>query len=159
MADLVTRCPSCRTAFRVVQDQLRLRDGRVRCGVCHHVFDARAEEVAFDPRDLGAGVERQRVPAPTVAPAFTPTPAASTRPANPPGSNGSAAPGRRAEPPEAPRDDAWPRAGMRPEPGQLTPPPGQGLPPFVARRPEPHALVARSARRTRAAAPPCRRSS
>lgn len=37
---LVTRCPSCATTFKVVQDQLRISDGWVRCGRCSHVFDA-----------------------------------------------------------------------------------------------------------------------
>ena len=36
---LVTRCPKCSSAFRVVVDQLRLHDGLVRCGACSHVFD------------------------------------------------------------------------------------------------------------------------
>ena len=36
---LVTRCPKCSSAFRVVADQLRLHDGLVRCGACSHVFD------------------------------------------------------------------------------------------------------------------------
>lgn len=38
---LVTRCPSCGTAFRVQPQQLEMRDGRVRCGRCSVVFDAR----------------------------------------------------------------------------------------------------------------------
>lgn len=147
MADLVTRCPACRTAFRVVQDQLRLRDGRVRCGVCNHVFDARAEEVAFDPRDVSAGIERQRVPAPGEAPA------APWRPVPPPAGNAPAAPSR----PTFQGADVWQSdfgrpTGERPEPRSAVeaqprvPPgradgaplaaPGQGLPPFVARRPE-----------------------
>ena len=36
---LVTRCPSCATAFRVVPGQLSARAGRVRCGKCGAVFD------------------------------------------------------------------------------------------------------------------------
>jgi len=39
---LVTRCPKCKSAFDVVIDQLRLRDGLVRCGQCSHVFDGYA---------------------------------------------------------------------------------------------------------------------
>ncbi|MCK9511526.1 MAG: zinc-ribbon domain-containing protein [Pigmentiphaga sp.] len=39
---MIARCPHCDTAFRIVADQLRVRDGRVRCGVCHQVFDGRA---------------------------------------------------------------------------------------------------------------------
>lgn len=37
---LATRCPSCQTAFRVVQDQLKVSDGWVRCGRCNEVFNA-----------------------------------------------------------------------------------------------------------------------
>lgn len=40
---LVTRCPSCTTAFKVVRDQLRLSDGWVRCGRCGEVFDAQSD--------------------------------------------------------------------------------------------------------------------
>ena len=36
--NLVTTCPRCRTSFRVVTDQLRLRGGLVRCGACDTVF-------------------------------------------------------------------------------------------------------------------------
>ncbi|VVD94018.1 hypothetical protein PHO31112_01768 [Pandoraea horticolens] len=39
---LATRCPHCHTVFRVVSDQLKLRDGLVRCGNCREVFDGRA---------------------------------------------------------------------------------------------------------------------
>lgn len=39
---LTTRCPQCGTAFKVVADQLRVRNGLVRCGVCASVFDGRA---------------------------------------------------------------------------------------------------------------------
>jgi predicted Zn finger-like uncharacterized protein len=37
---LMTVCPACSTRFKVVQDQLRLHHGLVRCGACSHVFDA-----------------------------------------------------------------------------------------------------------------------
>lgn len=36
---LVTRCPTCATAFRVLPGQLSARAGRVRCGKCGAVFD------------------------------------------------------------------------------------------------------------------------
>ncbi len=35
---LATRCPACGTVFRVVQDQLRVSEGWVRCGRCEEVF-------------------------------------------------------------------------------------------------------------------------
>jgi predicted Zn finger-like uncharacterized protein len=36
---LVTRCPRCRTLFRVLPEQLQTRGGQVRCGRCMHAFD------------------------------------------------------------------------------------------------------------------------
>jgi len=37
---LATRCAACGTVFRVVQDQLKVSDGWVRCGRCAEVFNA-----------------------------------------------------------------------------------------------------------------------
>ncbi len=37
---LLTRCPSCGTAFRVTPEQLKARAGKVRCGHCQAVFNA-----------------------------------------------------------------------------------------------------------------------
>lgn len=37
---MLSRCPACATVFRVDTVQLRAREGRVRCGRCHVVFDA-----------------------------------------------------------------------------------------------------------------------
>jgi len=37
---LATRCTSCGTVFRVVQDQLKVSEGWVRCGRCDDVFNA-----------------------------------------------------------------------------------------------------------------------
>ncbi|WP_415582996.1 zinc-ribbon domain-containing protein, partial [Cupriavidus taiwanensis] len=96
---LVTRCPACRTAFRLVADQLRLRQGLVRCGQCETVFDAREHLIEIPlPAGNTAGsapasapkpaapasatadtsaplVPSPAAPAPTPAPtpAFTPT--------------------------------------------------------------------------------------
>jgi len=36
---LATRYPHCQTTFRVVQDQLKLRAGLVRCGACKEIFN------------------------------------------------------------------------------------------------------------------------
>jgi predicted Zn finger-like uncharacterized protein len=36
---MLTRCPHCQTTFRVTPDQLKVRQGRVRCGRCQTVFD------------------------------------------------------------------------------------------------------------------------
>ncbi|RZJ83506.1 MAG: hypothetical protein EOO64_05985, partial [Massilia sp.] len=43
---LATRCTACGTVFRIVEDQLRVSDGWVRCGRCAEIFDAR--ELLFD---------------------------------------------------------------------------------------------------------------
>jgi predicted Zn finger-like uncharacterized protein len=43
---LATRCTSCGTVFRVVQDQLKVSEGWVRCGRCQQVFNAL--EALFD---------------------------------------------------------------------------------------------------------------
>lgn len=37
---LATRCAACGTVFRVVQDQLKVSEGWVRCGRCSEVFNA-----------------------------------------------------------------------------------------------------------------------
>jgi predicted Zn finger-like uncharacterized protein len=37
---MVTSCPACTTTFRVTPEQLRIRQGKVRCGQCRGVFDA-----------------------------------------------------------------------------------------------------------------------
>jgi predicted Zn finger-like uncharacterized protein len=84
-AKLVTRCPACRTAFRLVADQLRLRQGLVRCGQCDTVFDAREHLIEVPARP---------------APAPSPTSPASSAPAASPAtaapsvaSSATAAPG------------------------------------------------------------------
>jgi predicted Zn finger-like uncharacterized protein len=95
-----TRCPSCRTVFRVTPAQLALREGQVRCGHCRTVFDGTsnliqlAPVVAFaaPPEDDATGpltvtlrsaqaLEPMPAPqaAPAAAPSVTPTP-----PAQPP---------------------------------------------------------------------------
>lgn len=37
---MLTRCPSCQTTFRVTPEQLKARQGKVRCGECQEVFNA-----------------------------------------------------------------------------------------------------------------------
>ena len=49
---LVTRCPSCATAFRVQPMQLSAQGGRVRCGKCGGEFDGVAALVADGPDPL-----------------------------------------------------------------------------------------------------------
>lgn len=37
---MVTSCPACTTTFRITPEQLKQREGKVRCGKCSGVFDA-----------------------------------------------------------------------------------------------------------------------
>lgn len=40
---LVTTCQACQTQFEVTEEQLNAFDGKVRCGECQQVFDARLQ--------------------------------------------------------------------------------------------------------------------
>src|SRR5690606_2178516 len=63
---LATTCPQCQTSFKVVPDQLKLRKGLVRCGVCQHVFSG------ID--NLRYVNEPRTAPRPTVAPSNADSP-------------------------------------------------------------------------------------
>ena len=64
---LVTRCPACSTAFKVVRDQLRISEGWVRCGRCSQVFDA-----TLDLQDSEGGEPNAPVaPSPDASPEAT----------------------------------------------------------------------------------------
>jgi predicted Zn finger-like uncharacterized protein len=65
---LNTRCPHCGTTFRVKPEQLRARNGRVRCGHCQAPFNA-LESLIDDPAAADAI-------APAAPEASTPTPPA-----------------------------------------------------------------------------------
>ncbi|NUT15432.1 MAG: hypothetical protein HOQ33_13125, partial [Cupriavidus sp.] len=82
---LVTRCPACRTAFRLVADQLRLRQGLVRCGQCETVFDAR-EHLIEIPLPAGSA------PAPAQNPVASAAPAPAAPEATAPPASAQAAP-------------------------------------------------------------------
>jgi len=45
---MLTRCPNCGTTFRVTEQQLGAREGRVRCGRCDTQFDANST-LSADP--------------------------------------------------------------------------------------------------------------
>ena len=73
---LATRCTHCGTIFKVVQDQLKVSEGWVRCGRCHEVFNALPALFDLDteappPRQLP---QAPQTPAPS-APAPAPMPA------------------------------------------------------------------------------------
>lgn len=57
---MTTRCPACATAFRVVDSQLQVRAGRVRCGRCGTLFDALAA-LSADPGRRTARAEAAAV--------------------------------------------------------------------------------------------------
>jgi predicted Zn finger-like uncharacterized protein len=61
---MLTRCPYCGTTFRVTPEQLKVRQGQVRCGQCRRVFDAL--------RALAENAARPRQAAPVAEPAPEP---------------------------------------------------------------------------------------
>ena len=75
---LATTCPQCKTSFKVVPDQLKLRRGLVRCGVCQHVFSG-VEHLRYVDRDEDTS-QPDTLAAPTIT-AQPPAPAV-TAPAN-----------------------------------------------------------------------------
>ncbi|WKB52024.1 zinc-ribbon and DUF3426 domain-containing protein [Eleftheria terrae] len=122
---LATRCPACHTTFRVVQDQLKVSEGWVRCGRCNEVFNA--IEGLFD-------LDRDPLPpAEVISPDYKRPSAGTEAPvmAEPP----PAAPEARPEPPPPP-----------PPPPPLPPPPPPPPPPAAPVAPaplaEPHAARA-----------------
>ena len=75
-----TRCPVCRTVFRVTPQQLAIRAGQVRCGHCQAVFDGvanvlpvaastvpsqpSAADVPYDEATMGPATMTLRTPQP-----------------------------------------------------------------------------------------------
>ncbi|MCZ7565858.1 MAG: zinc-ribbon domain-containing protein [Burkholderiales bacterium] len=138
---LITRCPACETAFRVHQHQLAARDGRVRCGRCAVVFDAREALVAETPEAPEAPAPRRRTaaepPAEDVREALD-EPIAPLEPTTPTGTPDEArdaaslasprsVPGTRPEgPPSAPLGQPPADEGWRAVRGAATLPPATG---------------------------------
>lgn len=79
MDEQYTRCPGCRTIFRVTAPQLALKAGQVRCGHCRTVFDGTAEIVSLAPQPRDAQEEADAGP-----PTVTLRPARALRPADEP---------------------------------------------------------------------------
>ena len=50
-----TRCPECRTVFRVTPEQLARRGGQVRCGHCKTAFDGVEELISVAPPPFDGG--------------------------------------------------------------------------------------------------------
>ena len=90
---LATRCAQCGTVFRVVEDQLKVSEGWVRCGRCEAVFNALEslfdlEQEAPPPWPGGAEAEGPQGPAgasisPPHKPAAPPMAARSSHPLGP----------------------------------------------------------------------------
>ncbi len=72
---LATRCSACGTSFRVVQDQLKVSGGWVRCGRCNEVFNALESLYEIDTQSAEAQAnaarqasqQRSPVPGPAAA--------------------------------------------------------------------------------------------
>lgn len=77
---LATQCPHCQTTFRVAHDQLKLRAGLVRCGVCKQIFNG--IENLLRPEEADKAFPPAPVPAtePSLQPAAASEPAISTTP-------------------------------------------------------------------------------
>lgn len=64
---ILTRCPHCQTCFRVTDEQLGMAGGKVRCGHCMGVFNARDARVAEKPA-AGAPTSPQKARSASGAP-------------------------------------------------------------------------------------------
>ena len=69
---LATRCFACGTVFRVVQDQLKVSEGWVRCGRCNEVFNALDSLFDLDRDTPPAWEPSVSEPAPEQAPDLDP---------------------------------------------------------------------------------------
>ena len=78
---LATRCTHCGTIFKVVQDQLKVSEGWVRCGRCHEVFNALEGLFDLDREAPPARVPQEPPAMPAQQPAFEPPPAPPAPPA------------------------------------------------------------------------------
>lgn len=104
MDEQYTRCPGCRTIFRVTAEQLALRGGQVRCGHCRTVFDGTAERVSLAPQPHESRDLEQDQGPPTV----TLRPARALRPADEPSSPSTQGQSPPTIAPSAPKpDDDW----------------------------------------------------
>lgn len=94
---LVTKCPHCQTTFRVTEDQLKLYEGAVRCGVCQQIFNGtdhlQTEPPVLTDKPVAAEEKKTAPAAPKSAPAA---------PQNTPAKK-AAAPNKPAPKPAAPR--------------------------------------------------------
>jgi predicted Zn finger-like uncharacterized protein len=87
-----TRCPECRTVYRVTPEQLAMRGGQVRCGQCKTAFDGVEQLISLAPPPFDDGVVDEAAQGPPTVTlrsgqALTPPPSSDrdARAAAPPG--------------------------------------------------------------------------
>lgn len=139
---LATRCPACGTVFRVVQDQLKVSQGWVRCGQCHEVFNALESLFDLDasPTPPAPSSVSFAPPPPPQAPAFAatepstldePSPGPRSEPTPEAGIPATGAPSAVAAPPTTATTHApapEPAVSPTPEPAPEPPPPVEPTP-------------------------------
>lgn len=60
MSSFITQCPHCETSFNITQAQLKLANGKVRCGFCLQIFSALEQQLFFEddnPQSLTQDLE------------------------------------------------------------------------------------------------------
>ena len=93
MTSLAARCTACGTVFRVVQDQLRVAGGLVRCGRCGEVFNASTGLIDLDTASAALAPDPQSIEAePASAPTAAAAPAPKPQPLSPPAASFDVAP-------------------------------------------------------------------
>jgi predicted Zn finger-like uncharacterized protein len=64
---VITHCPACQTQFFATEEQLNKHGGKVRCGQCMHIFDARAQLISVtEHTEDTAGISSLDVHAPSI---------------------------------------------------------------------------------------------
>jgi predicted Zn finger-like uncharacterized protein len=142
---LAARCPACGTVFRVVQDQLRVSEGWVRCGRCAEVFNAIDNLVDLEaglpapaPAVMRRGTAGTEVPAGTAhagrraAPAAPPAPPAPSEPPVAPPAPAPAAEPRQEMAQEIAREPAQEGASEQSPEQPAEQPPAAAAPAFEA---------------------------
>lgn len=125
---LATRCPACDTVFRVVQDQLRVSEGWVRCGRCGEAFDALDSMIPWPPPTEAASPPRTESPAALPVGDETQAPAAEVGPA----ASGPDAQRPRESIPEASEPEASEPGASEPDGSEARTPQAQGSEPATA---------------------------
>jgi len=124
---LATSCPSCGTVFKVVEDQLKVSEGWVRCGHCHDVFNALEGLFDLERRDSMLQGLRTLPGALDMEPAVRPdkgAPAADPTEATPPTDVPHAAPETETQPADVPAVDTSTATATLHRPADKDPHPG-----------------------------------